>query len=100
MDDHDRRIIRETREGNFTYRGSRSGLPGLPDSQDDVGGWEAYPEVHRPHDWDTDGDGMPNHWELAKGLNPEDPHDGQGDPDGDGYTSLEDYLNSLPYRRP
>jgi len=33
-------------------------------------------------------------------LNPEDPHDGQGDPDGDGYTSLEDYLNSLPYRRP
>jgi hypothetical protein len=100
MDEHDRRIIRETREGNFTYRGSRSGLPGLPDSQDDVGGWEAYPEVHRPHDWDTDGDGMPNHWELAKGLNPEDPHDGQGDPDGDGYTSLEDYLNSLPYRRP
>ncbi|BET67478.1 pectate lyase [Opitutales bacterium ASA1] len=43
---------------------------------------------------DTDGDGMPDAWERAHGL---DPHvqDHNEDPDGDGYTNLEDYLNSL-----
>lgn len=95
LDDHDRRIIEETRSGGFTFRGSRSGLPGLPDSQADVGGWEDYPEIHRPNDWDTDRDGMPDHWEKTHGLNPEDPVDGTLDPDGDGYTHLEDYLNAL-----
>lgn len=65
---------------------------GLPDSQDDVGGWEDYPEVHRPAEWDTDGDGMPDKWELGKRLNPNDPVDGRLDPDADGYTNLEDYL--------
>ncbi len=95
LDDHDRRIIEETRSGGFTFRGSRSGLPGLPDSQADVGGWEDYPEIHRPNDWDTDRDGMPDHWEKTHGLNPEDPVDGALDPDGDGYTHLEDYLNAL-----
>ena len=95
LDDHDQRILKEVREGTFTYKGSRSGLPGLPDTQEDVGGWEEYPEVRRPDDWDTDGDGMPGKWEAEKGLDPEDPSDGPVDPDGDGYTNLEDYLNWL-----
>ena len=38
---------------------------------------------------------MPDHWEKNHGLNPEDPVDGALDPDGDGYTHLEDYLNAL-----
>lgn len=95
LDDHDKRMIKEVRTGTTTYKGSRSGLPGLPDTQDDVGGWEDYPEVHRPADWDVDGDGMPNLWERRKGLNPNDAGDGNADPDGDGYTHLEDYLNWL-----
>ena len=95
LDNHDRRVIEETRARSTTYKGSRSGLPGLPDSQDDVGGWEHYPEVHRAASWDTDGDGMPNRWETWKGLNPNDAVDGTADPDGDGYTNLEDYLNWL-----
>jgi len=95
IDNHDKRVIRETREGTTTYKGSKSGLPGLPDSQEDVGGWEDYPEIHRPADWDTDRDGMPNHWETEKGLNPANARDGALDPDGDGYTNLEDYLNEL-----
>ncbi|MFT4641639.1 MAG: hypothetical protein ACI8T1_004982, partial [Verrucomicrobiales bacterium] len=45
--------------------------------------------------WDTDRDGMPNQWEIEKGLNPEDAGNGPLDPDGDGYTNLEDYLNGL-----
>jgi hypothetical protein len=95
LDDHDKRVIEEVRLGTTTYRGSKSGLPGLPDSQEDVGAWEDYPEMHRAADWDTDGDGMPNTWETRQGLNPDDPADGAADPDGDGYTHLEDYLNWL-----
>jgi hypothetical protein len=97
LDDHDKRIIKEVRTGTTTYKGSRSGLPGIPDSQEDVGGWEDYPEIHRPADWDTDGDGMPNHWEVKKGLNAKESADGAADPDGDGYTNLEDYLNWLAW---
>lgn len=95
LDEHDQRVIKEVREGTAIYKGSKSQLPGLPDSQEDVGGWEDYPEIRRPADWDTDGDGMPNKWETGKGLNPNDPSDGAIDPDNDGYTSLEDYLNWL-----
>lgn len=95
LDDHDRRVIEEVRAGTTTYKGSRSGLPGIPDSQDDVGGWEEYPEIHRPADWDTDGDGMPDSWESRYGLNPNDAADGPKDEDKDGYTNLEAYLNWL-----
>ncbi len=95
LDDHDRRVIRETRRGTTTYKGSRSGAPGLPDSQEDVGGWEEYPEVHRPEGWDTDRDGMPDSWETQNGLDPNDPADGAQDSDRDGYTNLEEYLNEL-----
>lgn len=95
LDPHDRRILAETRAGTATYRGSRTGLPGLPDSQADVGGWDDYPEVRRPAGWDTDADGLPDAWETAHGLDPRDPRDGTADRDGDGYTNLEDYLNGL-----
>ena len=49
----------------------------------------------RSSDWDRDRDGMPDTWESANGLNPEDPNDGNSDRDGDGYTNLEEYVNSL-----
>lgn len=95
LDAHDQRIIAETRAGTAKYKGSKTGLPGLPDSQEDVGGWDDYPEVHRAVDWDSDHDGMPDEWEKAHGLNPKDPADGNADLNGDGYTNLEKYLNSL-----
>lgn len=63
------------------------------DSQANVGGW---PELARGTPWiDADGDGMPDEWERARGLAPEDATDGPADPDGDGWTNLEDWLNSL-----
>jgi hypothetical protein len=95
LDDHDRRVIEETRTGTTTFKGGLTGYPGLPDSQKDVGGWEDYPEEHRPADWDTDGDGMPNAWEHEHGFNPNDPADGALDSDGDGFTNLESYLNGI-----
>jgi hypothetical protein len=95
LDNHDQRVIAEVRSGTFKFKGSKTDLPGLPDSQDDVGGWENYPEVHRAADWDTDQDGIPDHWEKSHDLNPNDPADGNKDLTGDGYTNLEKYLNSL-----
>ncbi len=45
---------------------------------------------------DTDQDGMPDSWEDGHdGLSKTNPDDRNGDPDGDGYTNLEDYLNSI-----
>ena len=70
----------------------------LIDSQQDVGGWDPYPEVRRPADWDTDGDGMPDAWEVRHGLNPRDPSD-RNLRAADGYTRLEQYLNSLTNAR-
>jgi hypothetical protein len=95
LDAHDQRIIAEVRSGIPKFKGSKTGLPGLPDSQDDVGGWDNYPEVHRAADWDTDGDGIPDAWEKSHGLNPKDASDANKDLNGDGYTNLEKYLNSL-----
>lgn len=99
VDDHDLRVIRETIDGTYTYSGSVSGIPGLPDTTADVGGWENYGNAVRAASWDTDNDGLPDWWEQVKGLNPNSSTnnfaDSNGDPDGDEYTNLEDYLNWL-----
>lgn len=94
LDQHDKRVIAEVRTGTAKFKGSKTGLPGLPDSQDDVGGWEEYPQVNRSAGWDMDGDGMPNDWEKRAGLNPGDASDGSRlRPNG--YTNLEHYLGWL-----
>lgn len=96
LDDHDKRVIDETRKGTYKYSGSRTKLPGLPDNEADVGGLESYPEMKRPADWDTDNDGMPNAWETTHGLNPAEAADGNAKTLSKiGYTNLEMYLNEL-----
>jgi hypothetical protein len=40
---------------------------------------------------DGDSDGMPDAWESANGLDPEDPDDAAADADGDGQTNLTEY---------
>ena len=94
LDDHDARVITETLNGTTTYTGSVSGLPGLPDSQADVGGWESYGNDVRAGDFDTDHDGIADTWERAHGLITG-TADHNGDADGDGFTNLEDYLSWL-----
>ena len=44
---------------------------------------------------DTDNDGMPDEWEIANGLNPNDPSDANGDCNGDGYTNIEKFINGI-----
>lgn len=94
QDDQDIRVINETLAGTTSSTGSETGLPGLPDHQDDVGGYEDYPQVQRDADWDPDNDGMPSWWEKLHGLDPESAgEDANLDPDRDGYTLLEEYLH-------
>lgn len=89
----DRRIVDEVITGTATYGGNYGEKRGIIDSQDDVGGWPELNSTTPPVD--TDGDGMPDDWETANGLNPNDPEDRNGDIRANGYTNIEDYLNDL-----
>lgn len=42
---------------------------------------------------DTDGDGMPDAWEISNGLNPNDPGDAYLDADGDSYANRLEYIS-------
>jgi hypothetical protein len=64
----------------------------LIDTQTQVGGWPELPS-DEPYQ-DEDHDGMCDVWERSNGLNPRDPSDGITDRDGDGYTNVEEWLNS------
>ena len=63
------------------------------DSQQETGGWPALRSLRLAVD--SDCDGMPDKWEKAHGLNPDDSSDRNGVRDAGGYTNLEKYLNSL-----
>jgi len=93
LDAHDRRILREVAERTFSVKGSRGGLPGIIDTQADVGGW---PELKSgPAPADIDGDGMADEWERAEGLDPANPADGNAIRTGSDQTNLERYLDDL-----
>lgn len=93
-DSVDERVIREIRTGTATFGETYGGGgKGLIDSQAAVGGWPTLNSLPAPPD--ADHDGMPDDWEKAHGLNPDDSADGPQDANGDGYTNLEDYLNAL-----
>lgn len=57
-----------------------------------VGG---LPEYEGETYLDTDGDGMPDAWEKANGLNPNNPSDATLDCNGDGYTNIEKFINGI-----
>ena len=101
-DEHHQRNIRETLQGTYTYIGSKSKIKGEIDTEEDITehaegkGWESYPEEHRAADWDTDQDGMPDWWEQCIGSDPVVANQND-DPDGDGWTLLEDYLDFMAH---
>jgi hypothetical protein len=61
------------------------------DTEAQVGGWPVLNSGPLPVD--TDGDGMPDYWEITLGMNPLVPNNNHPNPDG--YTDLEHYLNWL-----
>lgn len=86
-DSVDARIIEEVRTGTATH-----GRNGIITTPEDVGGWPQLATAESPQD--SDNDGMPDEWELKFKLNPKDATDAAHDTDKDGYTNVEEYLNS------
>lgn len=99
-DSHDELMVSDTRSGKATYTGSGNRY-GFINSQDDLkpanasADWSAWPDLQSGTALtDTDGDGMPDEWETAHGLNPNNIDDGKAVADN-GYTNIENYINSL-----
>ncbi len=76
-----------------TIDGVRNRTGRIIDNPSAVGGYPVLEEGVAP--LDSDSDGMPDAWERAKGLNANDITDGPKDRNSDGYTNIEEYLNSL-----
>ena len=92
-DSIDRRIIEEVRSGTATH-----GKNGIIDRPDDVGGWPNLEAAEPPQD--SDQDGMPDEWEKNHGFDANNAADNSSDKDGDGYTNVEEYLNSTDPNEP
>lgn len=92
-DSVDTRIINEVSTGTATYGGQTGAGLGIIDTQDTVGGWPTLNSL--PALADSDSDGMPDAWEVSRGLNSGNAADRNNDRDSDGYTNLEEYLNWL-----
>lgn len=98
-DEIDARYMEEAKTGTAQYKGSITQSPGIIDKESDVNGYteSSFGTASRPADFDTDKDGIPDAWELANGLNPNDGSDALTySLDGkDYYTNVEVYANSL-----
>ena len=97
-DEVDKRIISDTRKGTATFTGEGN-KPGFINSPKDTGDspWPELSITGLSAPVDSDGDGIPDEWEIKNGLDPNNPVDGNTktkDPNGQ-YTNLEVYLNSL-----
>ena len=101
----DERYMKEAANGTTTYIGSATKTgdgkaithrPGIIDFVRDQGEYKLESTQH-PDGFDTDNDGIPNAWETANGLNPNDEKDGLAYTlDSKGwYTNIEVYANSL-----
>ncbi|MBR5653534.1 MAG: pectate lyase [Prevotella sp.] len=95
-DSYDALMLNDVENGVATY-----GTKGIIDSQNDNkpadagDDWSAWPTLEsEAAPADSDGDGMPDTWENANGLDANDANDG-AIVCADGYTNLENYLNSL-----
>jgi len=99
----DSHIINDVKTGTATYEGTgykeygrdipdRSKKCGIIDSPADVGGWPELKSTTVPID--SDHDGIPDEFEIKYGLDPTNKADGRALA-SNGYTNLENYLNSL-----
>ncbi|UFH52662.1 polysaccharide lyase family 1 protein [Spirosoma sp. KNUC1025] len=103
----DTRVVEQVRTGKITYKEGvklpetqfkHRRLPidsyknGIITDPIQVGG---YPDYKGTPYVDSDKDGMPDSWETKNGLNPKDASDASQDKNKDGYTNIEDFLNSV-----
>jgi hypothetical protein len=104
----DVRIVEDVRTGNITYdhnvnrySGSKFIKRRLPSDSykqgiiTDVKQVFGYPEYKGTPYLDSDNDGMPDIWERKHGLNAKSAADATLDRNNDGYTNIEEFLNSV-----
>ena len=103
----DVRYVEEATNGTTTYNASHAKVAGIIDAINDPSSdtqdakTASFPELtseSRAADYDSDKDGIPDAWEIANGLNPNDASDAQLktlDTEKGWYTNLEVYLNSI-----
>lgn len=98
----DEQMVNDTRKGIATSTGSGN-TGGIINSQNDnkpagaAADWSPWPDLVTDTSIsvaDTDGDGIPDYWEDANGLDKNNAADGNLT-DVEGYTNLERYMNSL-----
>ena len=105
-DECDKRYKEEATNGTTTFKGAIVKRAGILDVINDPEGTEdpataSFPtlrEEQRAAGFDSDGDGMPDDWEVANGLDPNNSADASAktlDSYKEWYTNLEVYLNSL-----
>lgn len=82
LDVVDQRIVQDVSEGTGMYKQNVS----------DAGGWPSLDGGTAR--LDSDNDGMPDDWEISYGTDPQVADDDQ-DLDGDGYTNIEEWINSF-----
>jgi hypothetical protein len=103
----DARVVEQVKTGKIAYK---EGVK-LPETQfkhrrlpidsnkkgiiTDISQVGGYPEYKGTPYKDADKDGMPDAWETKNGLNPNNASDASRDRDNDGYTNIEEYLNSV-----
>ncbi|MBO6234328.1 MAG: hypothetical protein J6N43_02770 [Prevotella sp.] len=101
-DNIDKRLRWEALKGIAYFSGSNGSKNGMIDSQNDVGGLPELQDTGKPAD--TDNDGIPDAWETAHGLNPNNAADAKSysicENDANNtsqvmYTNLEVYANSI-----
>lgn len=88
----DLHVLKDVKNGSFTYKGSKGSANGIIDSQNDVGGFpNLNPGKPLP---DSDSDGMPDEWEIKNKLNPKVANSNGRDLDKN-YDNIEVYFNDL-----
>jgi hypothetical protein len=104
----DKRIVEEVRTGKIIYReGGKTNVGNkfikrrLPEDSykqgiiSDVSQVGGYPEYKGTPYKDADKDGMPDEWETKHGLNAKNAADASLDRDKDGYSNIEEFINSV-----
>jgi hypothetical protein len=88
----DLRVLKEAKNGTFTYNGSLGSKNGIIDSQKDVGGFPSLKSGKAL--FDSDNDGMPDEWETKHNLNPKKANANGRDLDKN-YDNIEVYSHSI-----
>ncbi|OXM83072.1 dockerin [Paenibacillus rigui] len=105
----DKQVANETRTGTGTLTGARPYSEASTEQKATIDSYQMATGVQFQYPTpiltgaptDTDGDGMPDDWELARGLNPNSSTaangtlESSGDYCGLGYTNIEYYINDL-----